>query len=423
MPLIEVLVVSELDLAVCPLVERLVHHQEAQPIAQIEELGRGRVVRGADRVDAHFLEQFQTARPHGFGHGGSDRAAGVVQVYPQHLHPLAVEQESAIRVEGDVPDPEGGRRLVRQLAAGLEHGRTEGVESRGLQGPQGRRFDRQPLREGRLLPGGEREGRHGPRHLASRGVEDHRHYLTSPDGLPVVGEPRTNLQRCPLGGHVGCGHEGAPLGHVQGVGDREPHVPVDSATRVPARVGLVRVVHPDGDDVLSLYQVRRQVVGEADVAVRAVSQVLPVHPHVAVLEHPVELDRDPPAIRSFRQREQAPVPAHAGGQVAAPSGRGGVLVVRPFDAPVVRQVHLPPAGVVERGRLGAGHITRGERPPEVGQQPVARGVGLLGRGRGGEDARHEDDQSGRPDQTHAAHVWLLTELEVVAIPGLCSPRF
>ncbi len=46
-------------LAPPPAVERLDHHQEAHAIGQIQQLGRGRIVRRPERVAAHLLEDFK----------------------------------------------------------------------------------------------------------------------------------------------------------------------------------------------------------------------------------------------------------------------------------------------------------------------------------------------------------------------------
>jgi len=50
-----------------PGVEKLVQHEEAHPVAQVEELGGDGVVRGADGVDAELLQLRQPLLPHPSG--------------------------------------------------------------------------------------------------------------------------------------------------------------------------------------------------------------------------------------------------------------------------------------------------------------------------------------------------------------------
>lgn len=64
-PLFEVEVVVVGILGNGPTVEHLVHHEKAHAVGEVEELGRGWVVRGADSVDAEFAEGFEAAVPCG----------------------------------------------------------------------------------------------------------------------------------------------------------------------------------------------------------------------------------------------------------------------------------------------------------------------------------------------------------------------
>ena len=42
-----------------PEVERFVHHEKAHPVGQLEQLGRGRIVAGADGVAAHLPQRLE----------------------------------------------------------------------------------------------------------------------------------------------------------------------------------------------------------------------------------------------------------------------------------------------------------------------------------------------------------------------------
>ncbi len=81
-----------------------------------------------------------------------------------------------------------------------------------------------------------------------------------------------------------------------------------------------------------------QFVPEADVAVRAVAQMIAVDPHVAVGHDAVEVDRHAPGGVRLGNPKGFPVPADSGGQKRAALSGGGFLVERAFDRPVVREV-------------------------------------------------------------------------------------
>ena len=42
-----------------PAIKRFIHHHEAHAVAQIQQLRRGRIVAGANGVDAHLAQDFQ----------------------------------------------------------------------------------------------------------------------------------------------------------------------------------------------------------------------------------------------------------------------------------------------------------------------------------------------------------------------------
>ena len=127
-PLREVLVVALGHLADGPFVERLVHDEEAEPVAQIEELRGRRVVRGADGVGPHGLQRLEPAAPDRFRHGRAEAARVVMQVHAPHLHPAAVEQEPAILVVGDGADAE---RRGGQVGAAARRPRPPNGARRG----------------------------------------------------------------------------------------------------------------------------------------------------------------------------------------------------------------------------------------------------------------------------------------------------
>jgi len=80
------------------------HHQDAEPLTHLHKLGRGWVVRGPQRVDAHALHLLHLELERVVVHGRPERAIGGVQVDAHDLHVLAVEAEPGIRVKCGVAE-------------------------------------------------------------------------------------------------------------------------------------------------------------------------------------------------------------------------------------------------------------------------------------------------------------------------------
>src|ERR1035441_9112438 len=140
-------------------------------------------------------------------------------------------------------------------------------------------------------------------------------------------------------------------------------MPVDARSRIPAAVGLMGVVHLDRDHVIAAEdEVRREVVGKRNVPVGTPAEILAVDPHLAVLVDAAEFDDHRPAAVRFGQPEALAIPADARRQ--ARLGRF-FLAERPFDAPVVREVHASPGRIREIRLLRAGRVALEELPAEV----------------------------------------------------------
>ena len=89
----------------------LIHDQHAEPVAGLEQFGRGRVVRGAIGVVAHLLEAGDAEILEPVGQGGAH--AGMVLVVAgalEHVR-LAIQQETFVGIERDRADAEFGGRL------------------------------------------------------------------------------------------------------------------------------------------------------------------------------------------------------------------------------------------------------------------------------------------------------------------------
>ena len=111
-PFVEVVAVSVGSLVLLPLVEDLIHHQEAQFVAQVHEFRRVGIVRGPNGVAAHRLQDLQPPFPNPLRHRLSHRTAVVMQADAVQFHLLAVQQESLVHVELSPPNPKNRVVLV-----------------------------------------------------------------------------------------------------------------------------------------------------------------------------------------------------------------------------------------------------------------------------------------------------------------------
>ena len=121
-PVLEVEVIVVGILCDGPAVEHLVHDQEAHAVGEVEELRRGRVVRGADGVDAELAQLGEAAFPDGERNGGADGAGVGVESYAVDLVMDAVEEEALVGVEVEFADAERDVFLVDGLAVAQQRG-------------------------------------------------------------------------------------------------------------------------------------------------------------------------------------------------------------------------------------------------------------------------------------------------------------
>ena len=203
----------------------------------------------------------------------------------------------------------------------------------------------------------------------------------------LVGHGAADVHRRRVGRDGGRGDEGAPGNDVGVAGGDEADLAVDARAGIPARCGLLRIVHSHRDDVLAGMQMRRQFIVEADIAIGPVAEQLAVQVDVAVGHYAVE-DDEHAARRGGRgvgggNGEGLAVPADAGGRKGAGAARGRVLLEWPGDRPVVGQGDLRPCGVVEAGLLRAGCIRLKKAPARGELLNHARLCGVV-RGSGAE---------------------------------------
>ena len=315
-----------------PLVERLVPDEEAHLVAEVQHLRRGRVVRHADRVRAHVAHDGELAARRVHVERHPERAEVAVQVDAVELHPLAVEEEAAVRVEAELAEADPPHERVREAVA--REAQLERIELRSvLQLPELRipNLERKvevaasagvdldlvvrvvhdlpvrPAQDGRDLRLGVREeaalDRAGDRHLRLAGQHVVR---LDPQGVRV---------------------------EMHLVRRDEADVAVDARARIPAR-GVVERVDLDRHRVRPREEVGRRLRDEAEVAVVAVSAWLSVHEDRRARHHAVKLEEDA-SLRLLREDERLAVRAPALPR-QAPDVAAVLHVKRPGDRPVVR---------------------------------------------------------------------------------------
>ena len=334
----------------------LVDDEDAQAVAGVQQLRRGRMVGRADGVDAHGLEHPQPRVVHGVRHRDADAGMVLVVVGAMQLDGPAVEEEALVGVEADRADAEG-RVVAIDDPAIAAHPRRQGVALRRLQRPQPRHGHAQRRAARDRGIGGHLARRHpGARDDAAVRIAQFMLQRERGRGLAVVAHRGVDGDLGPLS-LDGRAHEGAPVVHMQRVGLGEPDMAIEARTLVPPAL-LRGGVHPHGDDIAAaVVQVVGEVHPEARVAAGLAPQVVPVDPDDAVAEDAVELQRDAPTLRRRRDGQLAPVPADAVlGERAADRlramGRAAALAERQFHRPVVRQVDAAPRPVVEVRRGG-----------------------------------------------------------------------
>ena len=149
------------------------------------------------------------------------------------------------------------------------------------------------------------------------------------------------------------------------VRDPQAHMPIDAGAGVPAGIGEAEWSTRTATTFSSApnLTVGRQVALETRISVGPAADEMAVDPDLRVVVHAVELDRDELVFVRRVQLEMLAIPADAAGGVAVAAAVLGAE--RSFDAPVVRQVDLTPAGVVERGHDRGGEVALAESPVKI----------------------------------------------------------
>ena len=289
---------------IVPLVEALVPDDEAHPVAEVEELRRRCVVRGADRVNAHVLQNAQLAFRRRLVEDHAERTEVRMQAHALQLQATSVQPESVVC-----------RELHRADAVGeFLPQRLKLVELGLLHAPKPRLLDD----KGRV---GRSVQRRDIGHVHRRARE-------------VGGRLGDDLHRA--GDHVVL-----RLHHKM-------HAPVDSRTGIPAGEEL-RGVGGDFDQVFAGRQQLADVKREGHVAVVPATGRMSVDRHRRMRLHAVKRE-----VRLAARLQRLPLfrRQHEGAAVHAPSLPRQLAAVRAIarrlgierrDAPVVRNRYLRPA--------------------------------------------------------------------------------
>ena len=362
-PVGEEAMVAVLAFGDIPFVEGLDHHHEAHLVAEFHELGRGHIVRGADGVAAHLLQERELVAQGGAVDRGAERAQVVVVAHALDLPQFSIQVESLLGDEIDGADTEAGLIFVDHLIVVSRFGIIEDlrhglVEGRGLGRPKRR------VHQPQGLPAERVGGRVGHRHHAALRIEDLRADAEQRRIVDVL-DPDGDLHSCLGLVNLGRGDTSSPNGNMGDMGPDEMDVAVEARAGVPARrVGLI--FEADFQEIV--FSVRVEIRGHIDVegvvAVGPCGHRLPVHADAGLAHRAVEQQGDGvPSRAVLRHVEMRAVPSlpHIR-QAAGAAGVGGhfgfkvlrhlhfLQVVRPvegaLDGPVVRHGNGGPVQAV-----------------------------------------------------------------------------
>ena len=361
-PCIKIARVVVRRLAFPPHIEGFVHDDEAHPITEVQELGRGRIVRAADAVAPHLLQDFQLPLDGARIDRRPQASEVVVHTYAINLRRLAIERESLGGIERE--GAEAKRRLVGidDALASFQNRCLYRVEVRMLERPERRLLYVERLRLGERIARLYLEVGRDLGDLHPCPIDEARAEGQLLGLLAFVLDGRTHLEYSFLLLYLRRG-VCPPLGDVYRLCLGQPDVAIDAAARVPARVGLLGVVHAHGQRILlAITKIGGHVVAERDVPVGAFAQTRAVDEDLGVHIDPVEVDEELPSLVFGIDLKRLAIPSDAARQGASARARGVILAKIALDGPVVREVQLAPRAIVEARLGGFGNFAQVERP-------------------------------------------------------------
>ena len=171
-----------------------------------------------------------------------------------------------------------------------------------------------------------------------------------------------HLYKCAGGINFRCAHESAPLRHMHGSELAQPHIAVNPATAVPARVGLLGIVDTHGNDIPAFMQPRSEVVAERRVAIGARAETMTVDIDRGIHVGSVEVHINTLFKVGGCDVKAFTIPAYASGECTSACAAGVVDAEIALDGPVVRQRERAPLRIVECYQLRPGHFAEMEAP-------------------------------------------------------------
>ena len=130
---------------------------------------------------------------------------------------------------------------------------------------------------------------------------------------------------------------------MQLISDCQTYRTVNAGTRVPTTIGLIRIVDANSKHVFFIeLHVRRQVVLEADETIRSPTERMPVNPHLAVVVHAVEIDKDLLAVVVRSDSKMFAIPADTAGKETVVYSAGMPSVFRALNTPVMWNMDVLP---------------------------------------------------------------------------------
>src|ERR1700728_2936394 len=155
---------------------------------------------------------------------------------------------------------------------------------------------------------------------------------------------------------------------MQSARGKQPGVSIDAGPGIPAAIGLMRVIHPDGNHVIVVaaeVDMRGEVIEKRNVTIRTVAQRLAVDPHLAILVDAIELEGELFVLVRFGHAKALAVPANSSRQIATTRTGGFSLVERSFDTPVVGKIEELPRRARKVGGARVGKPPAEEPPAKI----------------------------------------------------------
>ena len=138
---------------------------------------------------------------------------------------------------------------------------------------------------------------------------------------------------------------------------------IDTASGIPARVRLVGIVNLHCNDIISSFQIFRNIILETRIAIRTMPHFLSVDIDCRVHIYSIKLDKVTTTGLRFTIEEKVfPVPADTTRQSTTASTAGITSIKIAFNCPVVGKAKLSPVVVIIRRGGHLSRIAQNEQP-------------------------------------------------------------